>query len=86
MRRVGVLVVLDALHQRAGAVADADDGDANGSHGKLLFVRVVVLEMRSAWLAATVRGMRRRVRPRTTAPWCQRGPPDGFAMYDPDGP
>ena len=34
--RVGVLVVLDALHQRAGAVADADDGDAHGSHGVLL--------------------------------------------------
>ena len=31
--RVGVLVVLDALDQRAGAVADADDGYANGSHG-----------------------------------------------------
>ena len=31
--RVGVLVVLDSLDQRAGAVADADDGDADGSHG-----------------------------------------------------
>ena len=27
--RVGVLVVLDALHERAGAVADADDRDAD---------------------------------------------------------
>src|SRR5690606_12881253 len=33
--RIGVLVVLDALDQRCGAVADADDGDAGrvGTHG-----------------------------------------------------
>jgi hypothetical protein len=30
--RVGVAVVLHALHQRAGTVADADDGDAHRSH------------------------------------------------------
>ena len=28
-RAIGVLVVLDALEQRVGAVADADDGDAH---------------------------------------------------------
>lgn len=38
-RRVGVLVVLDALHQRGGAVAHADDGYANRTHsGCSLFV------------------------------------------------
>ena len=31
-RRIGVLVVLDALDQRRGAVADADDGDAYRTH------------------------------------------------------
>src|SRR5699024_5147923 len=30
---VGVLVVLDALHERARAVADADDRDADATHG-----------------------------------------------------
>src|SRR3712207_4453420 len=30
--RVGVLVVLDTLHQRGGTVADADDGDLDRSH------------------------------------------------------
>ena len=30
--RVGVLVVLDALHQRGGAVSYADDGYANRTH------------------------------------------------------
>ena len=34
--RVGVLVVLDALDQRRGAVADADDGHAYRTHGVLL--------------------------------------------------
>ena len=36
--RVGVLVVLDALDERRGAVADADDGDANRTHFLLLVV------------------------------------------------
>jgi hypothetical protein len=29
LRGVGVAVVVDALHERVGAVADADDGDAH---------------------------------------------------------
>jgi hypothetical protein len=29
---IGIAVVLDALHQRAGAVADAGDGEADGAH------------------------------------------------------
>jgi hypothetical protein len=32
-RLVRVAVVVHALHQRGGAVADADDGDLDGSHG-----------------------------------------------------
>src|SRR2546425_9409535 len=32
----GVLVVLDALDEGRRAIADADDGDSNGSHGLLL--------------------------------------------------
>ena len=30
--RVGVGVVVDALDERGGAVADSDDGDADGTH------------------------------------------------------
>ncbi len=37
--RVGVAVVLDALDERRGAVADADDGYADGTHGLLSAVR-----------------------------------------------
>ena len=37
--RVSILVVLDSLNQRAGAVTHANDGDAHGSHlGFSLFV------------------------------------------------
>ena len=40
-RRVGIAVVVHALHERRRTVADADDGDADGTHVLLLGSRVV---------------------------------------------
>jgi hypothetical protein len=47
--RVGVAVVLDALDERRGAVADADDGYADGTHGLLPLVSGAVIRSRGGW-------------------------------------
>ena len=44
--RVGVGVVVHALDQRRGAVAHADDGDTDLTHGSVSFAAVVVLRVR----------------------------------------
>jgi hypothetical protein len=47
-RRVGVPVVVHALHQGRGAVPDADDGDTDLSHGRLLKVLLDLGHRRAA--------------------------------------
>ena len=51
---VGVLVELDALDERRGAVADADDGDSNGTHrgGLLQLLNSALRRTMRCWTAA----------------------------------
>ena len=63
LRRVGVLVVLDALHEGRGAVADADDGDAD------LLVLVAAVAVRAGLVDVLVKFVNLRVRmPRRNRP------------------
>ena len=56
--RIGVAVVLDALDQRAGAVAHAGDGHADRAHGDRMSLRVLEL----GGVVAPTCGRRRRCR------------------------
>ena len=67
--RVGVLVVLDALHQRGGAVAHADDGYANRTHsGCSLCVSSEAADVGLTWRC-------RRTDPARGCPRCRGRPP-----------
>src|SRR6185312_10946415 len=55
-RLVGVPVVVHALHERGGAVADADDGDLDGSHELPFFLTTRVRTWTGAVLAMTADG------------------------------